>query len=99
MGACPVARSNPESAEVETVGQAAETGNLCTRGRVPTFLISGAEMAVGSAVTHSEGDREPAPTPIFLQSWGPHSPSVVQTDPVLRTGLSGHVPPPSLLGW
>lgn len=58
------------------VGQAAETGNLCAPCWVPAFLDSCARMAVGTVASRSGGDREPAPTAVFLRSWGPYSLSV-----------------------
>lgn len=51
LGAARVARGNPKSAEVETGGQAAKTGNLFAPCWVHAFLFSGTAMAAGTAAS------------------------------------------------
>lgn len=53
LDAARVARGNPESAEVETGGQATETGNPYASSWVLAFLSSRAAMAAETAASCS----------------------------------------------
>lgn len=52
LGAARVALGNQESAEVETGGQAAKTGNPYAPCWVHVFVFSGVLMAASTAVSH-----------------------------------------------
>lgn len=97
-----VARGSTQSEEVETRGQAAETGNMFAPCWVPAFISSGTGMAAGPATSRFEGGWEPASALIFLNQWGAHSvcpPRVRRLNPFWRLAWACHFSPPPLSAW